>query len=519
MGVLTRTVLGNGLMAAGPPGPGNDFWYRPIGGTSATGLTISLETALKASAVWACVSLIAETLASLPVHVYQKQPRGRRQVSSHPVETVLGETPNGRQTPFDFKAMLTAHALLSHGGYAEIRPGALGAVDSLWPLDSRWVTPETLPTGLMRFRVREPGKPERVINQESMFRIHGLSLDGFLGMSIAERLAVEAIGLALATERYGAAYFGQGARLSGYLRMKGRLTREVAGELRDYWADLHAGLNNAHRPAVLEEGADWVTTAAENESSQYLETREFQVAEIARWFRVPPHLIGAMEKSTTWGTGIEQMSIGFVTFTLQPWFTRWEEAIGRDLITATPFFYAKFVPAALLRGDTKSRYEAYQIAAGGNAPWMSRNEIRELEEKNPLPGLDEPLAPLNMGPAQQQPAVPPANEEGAAMAGLTLGLVRAAAARLVHKEVTVMRKAAARCATDAVAWAVAVGEFYHDHQSAVAEALLLPADVAHRYALEQGFVLVTEGVGVMADWETRRVDDLVALALGEGTER
>lgn len=278
---------------------------------------------------------------------------------------------------------------------------------------------------------------------------------------------------------------------------------------------------------MLEEGADWVPTSAENESAQFLQTREFQVADIARWFRVPPHLIGAMERSTTWGTGIEAMSIGFVMFTLGSWITRWEESTDRSLITATPFYYAKMIPAALLKGDTLSRYQAHQIAGGGNAPFLTVNEIRELEDRNPLPGGDDLAKPLNMGTAQGKPAPPPAppggGTDGAALAPaggsgepLLLALVRDTAARLVHKEVTVMRKAAARCASDAEAWGAAVGNFYHEHQTAVAAALLLPVEVARHYALEQGWALVTQGVGVLADWEIRRVDDLVALALGEG---
>lgn len=512
MGVLTRALVGSYQAAA--PGPADDFWYRPVGAASATGLTISMETALKASAVWACVSLIAESIASLPVHVYQKQERGRRQVSNHPVATVLGSRPNGRQTPFDFKAMVTAHALLSHGGYAEIVPGALGAVDRLLPLDSRWVTPEMIGDDRMRFVVQQPGKPKRTINQESMFWINGLGLDGMMGLSVSERLAVEAIGLALATERYGASFFGQGARLSGYLRMKGRLTREAAGELRDYWSSLHSGLANAHRPAVLEEGADWVPTSAENESAQYLQTREFQVEEICRWFRVPPHMVGSTVKSTSWGTGIEQMSIGFVTFTLGSWISRWEERVDHCLITAAPFYYAKLNPAALLKGDTPGRFNAYQIAAGGNAPWMTRNEIRELEDRNPLPGLDEPLAPLNMGTAGATP--PPATAPpGGGTAGTALlpMLTRQVARTLVRTEIERVGKLARRYAGDADAWQAGVADFYAGHATELIERLHLPQAAALGYCGQQ-VVALAGGVGVMDDWEARRVDDLVALVLG-----
>lgn len=250
---------------------------------------------------------------------------------------------------------------------------------------------------------------------------------------------------------------------------------------------------------------EWQAIGLNNKDSQFLESREFQAEDICRWFRVPPHMVGLTSKSTSWGSGIEQMSIGFVTYTLMPWIVRWQQAITRDLILAPQKYFVEFVVDALLRGDTLARFNAYQIAR--NNGWMNVDEIRQRENMNPLPdGTGQVyLQPLNM-----QPVGEPQLGAGGSNTERLRAIAQESAARVVRKEVAALTKAANRGRLDAE-----LAEFYGEHAGFVAQTLAVPLDVAQRWVSEQQAEIAEHGAQGMGDWETRRTAALVALVLGE----
>lgn len=507
MGLLASIIR---PQASAGYGPGHDYWYRPAGAISAAGVPVSAETALKVAAVWACVRLIAESVAMLPIHVYRRQERGRTLATWHPVADVLGRRPNDYQTPVEFFRLMTASALLLGDGLARIVPGRRGAVDQLLPLPPRQVTVDWASDGRRVYTLRVPGKPAETLLDDEVLHVPGMNLDGLRGLSLAERQAVEAIGLSRAMEQYGARFFSQNGRPGGFLKYPGKLEDTMLANIRESWQAMHAGLQNAHQVAVLEEGMEWIEAASTAEEAQFLESRQNQVAEIARWFAVPPHMIGETAKSTSWGSGIEQMSQGFLTYTLQPWLTLWEQRIGYDLITNDEVYYAKFSTAALLRASTLERFNAYQIAAGGTAPWLTVNEVRELEERNPVAGGDELTRPLNMAPAAGQPASAEARP-----AGHHRLLVGDAAARAARRETGALVKAAERHAGDTAAWEAACADFWGEHAGWLARALHVSPALAERACGAAAAEVTAAGLAALDGWEARRVPALVALTLGE----
>jgi HK97 family phage portal protein len=283
---------------ASAPRPDDSFWYRAAGPESSTGVRVSADTAMRASAVWGCVRLISETIASLPLSIYSRTADGgRREATGHPIYTLLHYRPNRLQTSTEFLQMLTAHALLRGNGYGRIVPGPRGPVDEIVPLHPDWVTPEELVGGGVRYRVSRPGVPTEVLNDEDVLHLRGIASAGVVGLSVIEH-ARETVGLALATEGYGARLFSQNARPGGVLTHPSKLNQETADRIRASWQQAHAGLGNAHAVAVLEEGMKFEPVGMTNEDSQFIATREFQAEEIARWFGVPPHMIGLTSKST-----------------------------------------------------------------------------------------------------------------------------------------------------------------------------------------------------------------------------
>jgi HK97 family phage portal protein len=375
--------------------PNEERFWAALAPAAASGMSVSPETALRISAVWACVGLLAETIASLPFVMFKRlADGGRERDPSHALYRLLHNQPNAWQTAFEFREMLTAHALLRGNGYAEIVPGVSGAVEQLIPNHPDRVRVEDLPGGGFRYQVKQGDGSERPVNAEDMFHLRGLSLDGVTGLSVVA-YARESMGLSLAAERYGARFFGNDTRPGGILKKEGKLSPEAAKRLKDTWESAHAGVGNSHRVAVLEEGLEWQQIGMAPEDAQFLQTREFQAEDVARWFRVPPHMIGLTSKATSWGSGIEQLSMAFVTYTLLPWLQRWQQCVSRDLITKPDEHFAEFVVDGLLRGDTKSRYGAY--AVGRQWGWLSVNDIRRLENMNPIgESGDQYLRPLNM---------------------------------------------------------------------------------------------------------------------------
>lgn len=472
------------LIGASTPTPTRNAddprWWGGAASQSIAGVEVDADKALKISTVWACVQLLSETIASLPLVMYRQLPDGKQRDSGHPLYRILHDQPNSIQTAAEFREMMTGHVLLRGNAYAEIVPGPRGFVDQLMPIHPDRVKVEKLANGRLRYKVRQDDGTEKPYNQENIFHLRGPSMDGVKGMSIVE-YARDSFGLTLAAERYGARFFRNDSRPGGVLKIEKKLSEDAAKRLKASWEAAHTS-GNQSRVAILEDGMDWKQVGLSNEDAQYLETREFQAEDICRWFRVPPHMVGLTSKTTSWGSGIEQMGIAFVTYTLLPWLTRWEQAISRDLIIAPELYFASFVVEGLLRGEVSSRYSAY--AVGRQWGWLSVNDIRRLENMNPIENGDVYLQPMNMLEAGD--TMQPANSNMAAHYRL---LAEEAAGRLVRKE----RAAVTRIFERGDNVAERVQDFYADHVELVSQTMRMSLAAAEKYCNDQASAIMQAG--------------------------
>lgn len=506
MGLFARLLAPQTLEFSDPR-----LWPGGSGPRSSAGAYVTPETALRISAVWACGRLISQSLAAIPLITYRRtSTEGRERARSHPLYDLLHAQPNNGMTAYEFKRLLTLHALFKGNGYARILPGARGAVDRLVPMHPARVTPEVVDDETLIYHYTEQSGKSVVLLQDEVFHLTGMSWNGLIGMSVIE-YARESMGLALATEKHGALLFSQGASVGGVLTYPGKLSKEQAQHIRSDWQAQHAGLGNAHQVAVFGDGITYTSEGMSNEDAQFIATRQFQIADIARWFGVDLTLLQENSKSTSWGTGIEQMLQAFVTFTLLPWATAWEQAISRDLILAPQTYFAEYLLNSLVRGDMQTRYAAYGIAIDKGIE--SRNEVRAHENLNPVPGLDGYDRPLNIGDATQPPTgatfTPAASRPGG---GHYRHLLDEAAERIVRKETTALSRAAKRVGDDPAGWAQAVNDFYQDHGPFVATALAIPEAQAAIYVAAQELTLLERGPGAVSDWLPGRAEALVRLA-------
>lgn len=385
-----------------------------VGGRSVAGVAVNERTALTSTAVFAAVDILSRTLASLPLPVYRRLPGGgKERAPTHTLYAVLHDLANPEMTSYEFRQALMGHLCLWGNAYAEVQHDNAGRVIALWPLRPDRISIRRDDNGLI-YTYQLPDGGQVGLRPPNIMHIRGLSSDGIVGYSPV-RMAREAIGLALATEEFGARFFGNGSYPGGVLEHPGKLSDTAAERLKKSWEEMHKGLAQSHRVAILEEGMTWQQVGIPPEDAQFLETRKFQVAEIARIFHVPPHMLGDLERATF--SNIEEQSIEFVVHTMRPWLVCWEQAIKRDLFTPSEnkTYFAEFLVDGLLRGDTQSRYEAYAI--GRQNGWLSADDIRELENMNPLPDGQGKvyLIPLNMVPADS--ITVQADSEGEARTG------------------------------------------------------------------------------------------------------
>ena len=498
--------------------PDDDRWWDGSAATqSVAGVRVDADTALKISTVWACRALLAETIASLPLVVFRSLPDGgRERARNNPLYAVLHDQPNGTQTAAEFREMMTGHVVMTGNAFAQIKPGPRGAVDQLEPIHPERIprtNVERLPNGRLRYKVKQDDGGTRTFNQDDIFHLRGPSKDGIWGMSVID-YAIDSFGLTMAAERYGGRFFRNDSRPGGALRTPSKLSKEAAVRLKAGWEAAHTG-GNQHRVAVLEEGLEWQQIGISPEEAQFLESREFQAEDVCRWFRVPPHMVGLTSKATSWGSGIENLGLGFVTYTLLPWLTRWTQAISRDLILAPDKYFADFIVEGLLRGDIASRYNAYAIAIQWGI--MNPNETRRLENMNPRtdPGGDAYLTPMNMDSSsseamakairqafgltpqmfaheQNHPLPSPPPERGREMGAHYRLLAEEAAGRLVRKEKAAMVRAWEKHGADG--WETAVFEFYTNHAELVAQTMRMPLAKADAYCQGMSGDLLAFGV-------------------------
>ncbi len=373
---------------------------------TATGRSVTALGSLQSTAVFGAVRVLAESVASLPLIVYRREGRSKRRAENHQLYPLLHDLPNPEMTSIELRETLMGHLALWGNAYCEVQRDRGGRVMGLWPLRPDRVEVQRDWGGELIYQVMigDPleHNPEQVtLPKRLVMHLRGLGYDGVKGYSPIA-MARQAIGLALATEEFGARFFGNGARPGAVLEHPGVLGDKAHDRLKNSWNMRHQGLDNAHRIAILEEGMKLHEVGIPPEDAQFLETRKFQVSEIARLFRVPPHMLADLERSTN--NNIEHQGLEFVMHTLRPWLVRWEQAIKRDLLTPAErtTYYAEHLIDGLLRGDIQARYASY--AQGRQNGWLSANDIREMENLNPVDGGDVYLVPLNMIPAEQAAA-------------------------------------------------------------------------------------------------------------------
>ena len=362
--------------------PKNSFWQNTHAfffGPTPSGKTVNERTAMTTSAVYACVRVLAETIASLPLHVYQRTERGKEKAMDHNLYYLLHDEPNPEMTSFVFRETLMGHLLLWGNAYAQIIRDGRGKVIGLYPLLPNRMEVSRTEKGELDYRYQKEGR-EYLLRREEVLHIPGLSFDGLVGYSPIA-MAKNSIGMALATEEYGSKLFANDARPSVVLEHPGIL--KDPAKIRESWNKIYRGSENAHKVAVLEEGMSVKTLSMPPEQAQFLETRKFQIEEICRIFRVPPHLIASLDRATF--SNIESQSISFIDNTIVPWVSRLEQAMQKALFFGEEKkqYLIKFNLNGRLRGDAQSRAAFYQTMRQNGI--MSANDIRELESMNLIP--------------------------------------------------------------------------------------------------------------------------------------
>jgi HK97 family phage portal protein len=377
------------------------------------GVSVTENTALNTTAVYACVKVIAESIASLPFHLIRETGGVRNRARDHPLYGVLHDLANEETTSLNFREAMLASLLLWGNAYARIERDNNGHVSALWFLKPRNVEVErSKVTGKIVYRYTDEDTGQLTeLSAREVFHVLGFSLDGLKGISPI-RQARQTIGLTMATEEYGAKFFSNGARPGGVLETAGVV--KDPERLRAAWNAQFQGSRNGHRVAVLEEGVKYHTIGIPPDEAQFLETRKFQLSEICRIFRVPPHMIADLERATF--SNIEHQAIEFVQHTLRPWIVRFEQAVYKSLLNEyeRQTYYARFNVDGLLRGDYASRMQGYAI--GRQNGWLSANDIRGLEDMNPIDGGDVYLVNGNMTvptitPPTAEPQSPPQAED------------------------------------------------------------------------------------------------------------
>ena len=362
--------------------------YSFLFGRTTSGKPVNERTAMQTTAVYSCVRILAEAVASLPLHVYRYTDAGKEQVVDHPLYHILHDEPNPEMTSFIFRETLMSHLLVFGNAYSQIIRDGAGRVLGLYPLLPNKVEVDRTESGELMYyysrnseenpNFRENGRI--ALRAEDVLHIPGLGFDGLVGYSPIA-MAKNAVGMTLACEEYGASFFANGANPGGVLEHPGVL--KDPKKVRDSWNEVYRGTGNAHKVAVLEEGMKYQQIGIPPEEAQFLETRKFQINEIARLYRIPPHMVGDLEKSSF--SNIEQQSLEFVKYTLDPWVIRWEQSLQKALLLPEEKkeYFIKLNVDGLLRGDYQSRMGGYATARQNG--WMSANDIRELEDLNPIP--------------------------------------------------------------------------------------------------------------------------------------
>lgn len=528
-----------GTMAA-TPAPDDDFWFTDhpmrVGGTD-----LSPNGALQVTAVMACVRVAAETIAQLPLHLMATDGRMRRRAIDQPLYDVLHDQPNDWQTSFEYREMMQGHLELRGNAYSQIVPGPRGAVDQLIPLHPDRMEIFRLENKRIGYLYHDrQGIPYR-LTQDEVFHLRGMSLDDCVGISVIAACK-HAVELAQRSDLHGVQFYRNAARPSGVITMPDGFYFENEDQARlmgKSWRDAHTG-EDLFTVAFLEGGAKWQQLGLSNEDAQWLESRRFQTIEIARMFRIPPHMIGsAIEHGHTYAN-VEQTDLSFMKHSVLPRARRWEGAIGRDLIVQPQDrlerFYAKFGMEGLLRADSKTRATFYKTMKDMGA--YSVNEIRELEDLNPIDGGDEYKT---ASPAPSPPALPPpGNQDGDEPAGddgaSVDGSIQAdplhswivdAAERIARVEIEALESRADKATADREKFDAWVGQHWSGKLLAYIVRTLSPILTVSNSAIDSvalvaslcdaAITQLTTGdpVEVLVRWKTGRANEITELLKGE----
>lgn len=386
-------------------------WTELLGGPNTrSGVTVSVDSALRVTTALACARVLAEGIAQLPLKIYRVDSKKGTKTPAidDPVYKLLARRPNDWQTSFEFREMLMFHAVFTGNGYAYIgRGGRPSRIVELIPLVPAQVTvAQDVQYGLT-YSVADKAGHVATFPRSDILHIRGPAWNGYLGLDIIQ-LIREAIGLAIVTEEAHSNLHANGAKPGGVLSIKGKLDADRKTRLKESFQQNAGGIRNAYKTLVVDMDSTWTQMAMTGVDNQHIETRKLQIEEICRGMRVFPQMVGHSDKTSTFASA-ESFFLAHVTHSLMPWTTRWEHAIERDLLGEADDLVAKFNYAALLRGDNLSRASFYEKALGGSraeTAYMTRNEVRALEELDPIEGgdvLPTPVAPAASAPSNTPP--------------------------------------------------------------------------------------------------------------------
>ncbi len=418
----------SGMFASGDRSPWGSFWFEPVGVHTTAGMRVTADGSMQLSAVFAAVRIISSQFASLPFVLYRNRPDGGKdRVTNHPIYSLIARRPNQYQNAFEWREMMAGHLALRGNAFNQIVSDSRGNITALIPLHPDRVKILLVANGDYSYQYSDLQGQEIMFSRGEIWHLRGLSSDGIIGLSPIA-LARNSIGGAIAAQDFGARFFANDARPSGgWVEYPGSFKDKQSREqFRESLQEAQSGVNHG-KIAVFEYGMKYHQISISPDDAQFLETRKFQVNDIARWFGVPPHKIGDLSASTN--NNIEQQAQEFVQETLGPMAERWEASIEADLLFDDEGLEAEFLFSQLLRGDSVARSTYYNM--GINAGWLTRNEARIRENMNPLPGLDAPLRPLNMAEEGEQNSPAPLGKQNARL----VAMLRANAARIARRAV------------------------------------------------------------------------------------
>ncbi len=529
MGIL-KAIKGGfaGFMAGGGssnmPGPADDFWYNPIGGANASGVMVTPDTAMRLAAVHACIKVVSESVSSLPLKVFKRNADGSKtELPGSTLWTLFREQPNQWQTPVEYFNLLMNHAAMRGNFYAEIIRNGDGDVVELLPIHPDIVEIERLASGRLRYKIRGVGGAKaRVLLQHQVHHVRTSIGDGLKGDSPI-RLAAQGIGLGLAAERHGAAIFGNGARPDGVLTVPKEMNPEKEGidSLHRAWNAIHSGSGNAGKVGILYNGVTFSSVSATPEDVQMLETRKFQVVDVCRIWRVPPHMVADLERATF--SNIEQQSLEFLSQTLRPWLVLIEQAIVRDMIIPTfgpgSGIFVQFNTDSILRTDTLARFTAYRT--GIEMGILSRNEVRAKENMNPVDGGDTFVISQNTRSTDEDGGGSAEFDDGddEAAAFSMQALADDAGRRIANAEMEQLTKRAKHAASDRQrfnAWVVDLFSDKRDYNATVLAPLMSETGETIDAIADSGQVEWTTAANctkVLKKWESSRANEVAAMIL------